>query len=255
MLDGWRNSRPLVLEADDDGGLGLAALAHESIVEGHARGQGEGPSVFLHGLDRILGQVQENLFKAIGVGQNFGNRRIEDAFELNVLGEGFGFKEFDDLVEQAVEIHASPIEGFTPGEDHQFVDQARDSIDLTHDELCGLLALGVLDFSLQEFGCSADAPERVLHLVRDARRDLSVGDQAITLGCLVLKIGESGSVTKDHHGTRRVGSSADREWRDRDSNDPDRSKGSLQGDLVVDDGPPGLLYAGGQGRKGAIRPQ
>jgi hypothetical protein len=153
-----------------------------------------------------------------------------------------------------VEIHASPIEGFTPSEDHQFVHQARDSIDLTHDELCGLLALGVLYFSLQEFGCSADPPERVLHLVRDARRDLSVGDQAITLGCLVLKIGESGSVAKDHYGTRWAGPSADREWRDRDSDDPDWSEGSLQGDFVVDDGPPGLLHASDQGWKGAIKP-
>ena len=106
-----------------------------------------------------------------------------------------GLSQFDHLIDQAVQVHGAPVEGFAPGEDHQLIDQGSDPIDLPDDEPGGAFASLVAHFALEEFCGSADAAEGVLDLVGYSSRDLPVGGKAIALGCFVAKVRERRAVS------------------------------------------------------------
>ena len=67
-------------------------------------------------------------------------------------------------------------------EDHQVVDERRDAVDLAHDQLPPRRAPCRRSRAMREdLGGAADAAERILHLVGDARRDLAERREALAL--------------------------------------------------------------------------
>ena len=81
-----------------------------------------------------------------------------------------------------MDVHRREPHATALGEDHQVVHQRDDSVHLTHDEVRRGTGAVVAGARRDELRRAADAAERVLHLVRDTRGDLTEGREPLALG-------------------------------------------------------------------------
>ena len=159
--------------------------------------------------------------------------------------------QFDDLVDQAVQVHRAPLERFASSEDHQFIHEGGDPVDLPDDEPGRAFAASIARFSLEEFSGAANAAQRILYLVGDSGGDLAVRSKAVALGGFVLEIREGRAVAQHHHPPGWL-PGARRELGNRNIKQASSPERRAQGDLVFHDGAAGLLDLGEEGEDWVI---
>ena len=179
--------RPRVADAHLDRGTGPAVGADQTMLQQHARGEGELAALLLHRLHRVAREVQEDLLQPGGVGEQVGQGGIVETLDLDLLVAALELEQVEEHVEGLVDVHLLQLEGLAAREDHQLIDEPGDAVHLGHDQLRGLFRALVRRGEPEQLGRAADAPERVLHLVGDPGGDVSVGLLTIALADLLPK--------------------------------------------------------------------
>jgi hypothetical protein len=122
-------------------------------------------------------------------------------------------------------------------EHEQVVDERADPVDLAHDQRRGVARLLVARARREDLGGAADPAERVLHLVRDARRDRAVRGEPLALGRALGERAVDRAVAQREHDARDHAARPP-ERRGRDVEEQVRREAAREHAVVLDRGRP-----------------
>ncbi len=147
--------------------------AHAVLEPGHQGDLRIGLLLLRRRLGGVLHQVEDHLHELVAIAPDRRQRRVVDLLEPHMRREA-RLRQLAHVLQHAMDVHRGPRDRLL-AEDLHPIDQGADAIRLVADQYRQLAVLRI-DAGLQQLCRTANAGERVLHLMREDRRH--TGDAA-----------------------------------------------------------------------------